>query len=66
MFAVQKDMAKLKEKASIQRHKAKIDERILVLEKERDWFREEALKLSTMNKDHKMVLTKLKTSFEGN
>ena len=66
MFAVQKDMAKLKEKASVQRHKAKTDERILSLEKERDWFREESLKLSAMCKDHKMVLSKLKNSFEGN
>ena len=65
MFTVQKDMAALKEKASAQRHRAKIDSRVILLEKERDWFRDEALKLDKMCKDHKMVLTKLKTTFEN-
>ena len=58
-------MTALKEKASAQRHRAKIDNRVLILEKERDWFRDEALKLDKMCKDHKMVLTKLKTTFEN-
>ena len=65
MFTVQRDMTALKEKASAQRHKAKVDARIINLEKERDWFRDEALKLDKMCKDHKMVLTKLKTTFEN-
>jgi hypothetical protein len=65
MYTVKKDMANLKEKANAQRHKAKNDEKIIFLEKERDWFRDESLKLDKMCKDHKMVLSKLKLTFEN-
>ena len=48
-----KEMKELKEKASSERHKAKQEARLVNLEKERDWFRKEALKLDRMCKDHK-------------
>lgn len=35
------------------------------LEKERDWFRREALKLDRMCKDHKKILNKLKSTLEN-
>jgi len=38
---------------------------LINLEKERDWFRREALKLDKMCKDHKKILVKLKTTLEG-
>lgn len=60
-----KEMKELKEKASSERHKAKQEARLLTLEKERDWFRKEALKLDKMCKDHKRVLTKLKSALEN-
>ena len=53
MYTIQKDMRDLKEKASIERIKAKQEARLVNLEKERDWFRKEALDLDKMNKDHK-------------
>ena len=43
MFVVQKDMKDLKEKASIERIRAKMDARLVHMEKERDWFRTECL-----------------------
>ena len=53
MYIIQKDMRDLKEKASVERIKAKQEARLVNLEKERDWFRQEALDLDKMNKDHK-------------
>ena len=35
------------------------------MEKERDWFRREALKLDRMCKDHKKILNKLKSTLEN-
>jgi len=58
-------MRDLKEKASAERHKAKQEARLINLEKERDWFRLEALKLDRMCKDHKKVLNKVKFSLEN-
>jgi len=58
-------MRELKEKASAERHKAKNDARIVNLEKERDWFRREALKLDKMCKDQKRVMSRLKTTMEA-
>ena len=43
MFVVQRDMKDLKEKASIERIRAKMDGRLVHMEKERDWFRTECL-----------------------
>lgn len=64
MYIVQKDMRDLKEKASVERIKAKQEARLVNLERERDWFRREALELDQMNKDHKKVLAELKNNLE--
>ena len=64
MYIVQKDMRDLKEKASVERIKAKQEARLLNLERERDWFRREALDLDKMNKDHKRVLMELRQRLE--
>ena len=58
-------MRDLKEKASVERHKAKSDAKLLNLEHERDWFRREALDLDKMNKNHKLLLNELKTRYEA-
>ena len=65
MYIVQQDMRDLKEKASVERHKAKSDAKLLNLEHERDWFRREALDLDKMNKNHKLLLNELKTRYEA-
>lgn len=57
-------MKELKEKANEARIKAKNDARLIHLEKERDWFRNETLQLDQMNKNHKKVLAILKAKFE--
>ena len=57
-------MRDLKEKASIERIKAKQESRLVNLERERDWFRQEALELDQMNKDHKKVLAELRGRLE--
>ena len=57
-------MRDLKEKASIERIKAKQEARLVNIEKERDWFRREALELDKMNKDHKNVLMELRMRLE--
>ena len=64
MYIVQKDMRDLKDKASVERIKAKQEARLINLEKERDWFRKEALCLDKMNKDHKKVLADIKLRLE--
>lgn len=43
MLQIKVEMQDLKEKASAERLKLKHDERLVELEKERDWFRKEAL-----------------------
>ena len=58
-------MRDLKEKASAERIKAKQEARLVHLERERDWFRREALELDKMNKDHKKVLSELKNNLES-
>ena len=65
MYVVQKDMRDLKEKASVERIKAKSEARLVNLEKERDWFRREALDLNKMNKDHKQLLHNIKIKLEA-
>jgi flagellar motility protein MotE (MotC chaperone) len=64
MYVVQKDMKDLKEKANSERIKAKMDARLVHLEKERDWFRAECLQLDKMNKDMKKLLATLKVRLE--
>ena len=39
-------MQKLKEKANVERIKAQQEQKLVNIEKERDWFRAEALKLN--------------------
>ncbi len=65
MYAISKEMRDLKERASSARHKAKSEARLLNLEKERDWFRREALKLDKMCKDQRKILARLKTTLES-
>jgi hypothetical protein len=64
MFVVQRDMRDLKEKANVERIRAKMDARLLHLEKERDWFRSECLTLDKMTKDQKKRLHALKEQLE--
>lgn len=65
MYIVQKDMRDLKEKASVERIKAKQEARLVNLERERDWYRKEVIELDHMNKDHKRVLYEMKTRLES-
>ena len=48
MFAIKSEMEDLKEKASAEKLKMKQEKRLVELERERDWFRKEALKLDKM------------------
>ena len=64
MYIVQKDMRDLKDKASVERIKAKQEARLINIEKERDWFRKEALCLDKMNKENKKVLANLRQRAE--
>ena len=65
MYVVKKDMRDLKEKASVERIKAKQEARLVNMEKERDWFRREALELDKMNKDHKRLIAELRNRLEA-
>lgn len=51
MFVVQRDMKDLKEKASAERLKSKMDTRMVHLETERNWFRDECLQLDKIAKE---------------
>ena len=51
MYSIMKEMKELRDRAAGERHKAKQEARLINLEKERDWFRREALKLDRMCKD---------------
>ena len=55
-----KDMQELKDKSNAERLKAKQDEKLVLLEKERDWFRNEALKLNKLQKEQKIILDRMK------
>ena len=65
MNVILKDMQELKQKANIEKIKAKQEDRIVTIEKERDWFRAEALKLNKITKDQKIILDKMKTQLES-
>ena len=65
MFEVQKDMKELKDKASSGWIKAKLDLRLVKLEKERDWFMKETLMLNQLNKDYKKLLASMKVRLEN-
>jgi hypothetical protein len=56
MYNIQKEMRILKEKVSEEELKRKRDEELKSLEKERDWFRNEALRLDKLCKQHKRNL----------
>jgi hypothetical protein len=53
MYNIQKEMRLLKEKVSEDELKRKRDEELKTLEKERDWFRNEALRLDKICKEYK-------------
>ena len=55
-----RDMQDLKDKSNAEHLKAKTDEKMILLEKERDWFRREALKLNKIQKDQKRILDRMK------
>ena len=65
MNSIMKEMKELRDKAAAERHKARSEARLVNLEKERDWFRREALKLDKMCKDHKKILERLKTTLDS-
>ena len=60
MLIIQKDMVDLKEKASVERNRAKQEARATKLENERDWFRTEALNLDRICKAQKEELDRLR------
>ncbi|CAG9316374.1 unnamed protein product [Blepharisma stoltei] len=53
MYMIQKEMRILKEKVSEEEIKRRRDEELRVLETERDWFRNEALRLDKICKEYK-------------
>tara|TARA_B110000305_G_C19214203_1_gene527400 strand:+ start:191 stop:361 length:171 start_codon:yes stop_codon:yes gene_type:complete len=55
----------LKQKANTEKIKAKQEDRIVTIEKERDWFRAEALKLNKITKDQKIIMDKMKVQLEN-
>ena len=65
MFEIKMEMENLKNKASEATLKAKKEKRLQDLEKERNWFRKEALKLDKMNRDRKWIMQKMKTNLEN-
>ena len=65
MYVVQADMKHLKDQASLNRHKAKQEARTHKLQEERDWFRDECLKLTQLLKRAKAEIQKMKSRQEG-
>ena len=57
-------MQKLKEKANVERIKAQQEQKLVNIEKERDWFRAEALKLNKIQKQQQEQLAKYKERIE--
>ena len=56
MYNIQKEMRMLREKVSEDELKRKRDEELKILESERDWFRNEALRLDKICKEYKRNL----------
>lgn len=50
MDDITNEMVDLRRKARAETVKAKMDEKVVVMEKERDWFRDEALQLNITKK----------------
>jgi hypothetical protein len=65
MEQIMKDMQDLKDKANAENIKAKQEEKLVVLEKERDWFRAEALKLNKLQKEQKIILDRMKEQLQN-
>lgn len=53
-------MKQLQDKACIENIKAKQEKRYVMMEKERDWFRSESLRLNTLQKEQKKTIEKQK------
>jgi len=60
MMHIQKELKALKKKIDEETYKRKNDERMNILEQERDWFRTEAIRLDKVCKEQQRVLTELK------
>ena len=60
MDNIMKDMMALKQQANGELLKLKQDEKMVLITSERDWFRNEALKLNKLQKDQKLILDRLK------
>jgi hypothetical protein len=64
MYQIKKELQELKEKTSKEKMRAKNETKIKMLEKERDWFRDEALKLDKTANEYKQMLEKMKSTLE--
>ena len=65
MDNIMKDMMALKQQANGELLKLKQDEKMVQITSERDWFRNEALKLNKLQKDQKLILDRLKQQLEA-
>lgn len=65
LYQIKSEMNDLKERASTERLRQKQEKRLVELEKERNWFRKEALKLDKDARDLKRVMKKMKTNLEN-
>ena len=64
MYQIKKELQELREKTSKEKMRAKNEAKIKMLEKERDWFRDEALKLDKTTNEYKQMLEKMKATLE--
>ena len=60
MYEIKLEMEHIKELASEEAIKARKEKRMQEMEKERDWFRTEAINLNKMNHENKREIDKLK------
>lgn len=64
MDEITKEMTSLRNKANIEKIKAKQEKKYQVMEQERDWFRAEALQMSKLYKEQKDLAEKYKKKYE--
>ena len=64
MVEITKEMTTLRNKANIEKIKAKQEKKYVTMEQERDWFRAEALQLNTKYKEQRDMAEKYKKKFE--
>ena len=64
MYNVQKEMRQLRDKANEEECKKRRDSKISQLEHERDWFRNEAVRLDKICKEYKRGVEKWKSRVE--